>query len=101
MKDTSSLHWLIRRDLEKKVAIQSKLICDDEQWSAQHYPWTNAAPRSGGRTFVEKTSGLRPSDLRRAAQKPLAKKRADELKKSLKHVKHKLSRQEWEETNKI
>jgi len=101
MKDTSPLHWLLRRDLEKKVTIQSKLICDDEQWSEQHYPWTPDAPRPGGRTFTEKTSGLRPSDLRRAAQKPLSATRAEELTKSLKQVKHKLSREDWEETNKI
>lgn len=96
MSETSPLHWQARKDLEGKVVLQSKLTCDDDQWSAQHYPWTPSAPRPDDRTFEEGSSGLRPSDLKTRKQKPLADTRATELAKSLPHVKSKLSEDDWE-----
>jgi hypothetical protein len=99
--ETSPLHWRIGRDLDGKTVIQSKLICDDEQWSAQHYPWTKDAPRPKGRTFEEKTSGVRPSDLTMAAQKPLSDTRTKELERSMQHVKFKLTEEDWEGANAV
>ena len=96
MKETSPLHWQARKDLHGKVLLQSKLTCDDDMWSAQHYPWTPSAPRPHGRTFTEGTSGLRPSDLVMCKQKPLADTRAKELETSLQHVKYNLTAEEWE-----
>ena len=95
-KETSPLHWKIGRDLDGKVMFLSKLLVDDDQWSMQHYPWTPEAPRPGGRAFDVKTSGLRPSDLKRAPQKPLSATRALELEKSLQNMKFKLTEDEWE-----
>ena len=97
MNSTSPLHWQVRRDLQGNVLLQSKLICDDDQWSAQHYPWTPAAPRPCDRNFEEGTSGLRPSDLRMAAQKPLGPTRRKELQASLPAVQEKLTEEEWAE----
>ena len=95
MNSTSPLHWQIRKDLQGKVVLQSKLICDDDQWSAQHYPWTQA-PRPGNRTFEDGTSGLRPSDLVMAAQKPLGPTRRKELEASLPAIEDKLLEEDWQ-----
>jgi hypothetical protein len=101
MEMTSPLHWCIRKDLAGKVFVQSKLTCDDEQWSSAHYPWTPKAPRPDERMFKEGFSGLRPSDLRTAPQKFLPVTRAAELKKSMFHAKHRLSEEQWADVSKI
>jgi hypothetical protein len=99
MQMTSPLHFWIRIDLTGKVFIQSKLTCDDAQWSMQHYPWTPTAPRPDDRPFKEGYSGLRPSDLRTAPQKFLSAKRATELEKSMPAVRHRLSQLQWDEVS--
>jgi hypothetical protein len=101
MGATSPLHWFIRKDLLGKVFVQTKLTCDDTQWSTQFYPWTPNAPRPDNRDFEPSTSGLRPSDLRMAAQKPLTETRAIELKRSIPQVEIRLTTSEWEEVTKI
>ena len=45
MDATSPLHWKLTADKNGKICIQSKLTCDDDEWSEQHYPWTENAPR--------------------------------------------------------
>ena len=97
MKDTSPLHWYITKDLEGKVFLQSKLICDEDQWSTQHYPWTDNAPRPDGRPFDAGTSGLRPSDLTMAPQKMLAPTRIKELANSIPPARYRVPADDWEE----
>ena len=100
MHKTSPLHWYIGPDVHGDIFIQSKLTCEDEHWSAQHYPWTTA-PRPGNRISKENTSGLRPSDIKICPQKKIMATRANELKNSLTHAKCRLSGPEWEKVKEI
>ncbi len=101
MGPTSPLHWYIRKDVHGKVLLQSKLTCDDKQWSEQHYPWTPNAPRPGNRTFKEGTCGLRPSDIAMCAQKKPTDTRKAELAASLPPIQERVTAGEWEEVKQI
>jgi hypothetical protein len=100
MHKTSPLHWYIGPDVHGNVYIQSKLTCEDEQWSTQHYPWTNA-PRPGNRIYKNGTSGLLPSDIAICPQKEVTHTRQKELKNSLTNVKFRVSETEWEKVKEI
>ena len=93
MYATSPLHWLFSKDLNGKVYIQSKLTCDDDKWSMQHYPWTDA-PRPNNRKFEQGTSGMRPSDLSLCPANPLSDRRR-ELKQAMKKVQFRITKEEW------
>jgi hypothetical protein len=95
MYETSPLHWQFRKDTAGKVVIQSKLTCDDRQWSEMTYPWTTSAPRPDDRAFEPDTSGLRPSDLRLAPRRPISADRRAELKRALSSARFRISEPDW------
>ena len=91
MKPSSALHWLIRRDTAGAVFIQTKLTCDDEEWSAMTYPFATDAPRPDSRPTAGNMSGLKPGDLHFRAPKPFAEGRRKALKSSLDKIKSRVT----------
>ena len=75
MDETSPLHWRVRKDLNRKSIIQSKFTIDDVSWSVAHQMFDTPAPKPGGRVFAE-TSGVLPSDVVMAPNRPCSDARA-------------------------
>ena len=97
MGETSPLHWRVRRDANRKVFVQSKFTVDDTSWGQAFYPWTDDAPRPDGRITEAGFSGLLPSDVVLAPNKPLSEARTKELRAALQNVRLRLPDAAWEE----
>ena len=101
MDETSPLHWRVKKDLNGKAIVQSKFTIDDLSWSAGHQMFDTFAPRPGGRVFAEYTSGVLPSDVVMAPNRPCSDARAKELREALNKARARLSETEWEKIEQI
>ena len=91
----------VRRDANRKVFVQSKFTVDDTSWGQAFYPWTDDAPRPNGRITEPGFSGLLPSDVVLAPNKPLSEARTKELRAALQDVRLRLPDAAWEEIQKM
>jgi hypothetical protein len=95
MGPTSPLHWMMRKDTNKRAILQSKLTShDNSDWSEQHYGWTDA-PRPNGRQFSESTSGVFADDIKICPKKVIGGQRRRELTTAIRNVKARLSNDEY------
>ena len=100
MEATSPLHWKFSRVLPtNRVVVQTKLTGDVVQWSETFTVWNSGAPRPDNREHEDGFSGLLPTDLRLAPQRPVDATRAAGLQKSLEGCSSRLTAEayaEWE-----